>query len=270
MRAAPLARDRVDVVDVLGAEIEQELRDIGDQDALANTRLEVLGDVLVGAIDHRASRVEQQDLVDRLDLPGVEHHLLAVEDRDALVGEGREHRRLTDVDADRHVGRALGPEDVADLARGGAEQAGVRSDGAAQADHPGMDVLGTQPGTVQSMVLRRRPEVPDVGISAAGQQRVAGHLVAGPLPDVCARDVPDVVEVEEQDGSKVRGLERRACPREPVRPQPLDVPALFPVDVHRARRREPDGHRVASPLSVGMCRRSAVDGPGGVCRSVQS
>ena len=80
-----------------------------------------------------------------------------------------------------------------------AEQAGVRGDGAAQPDHPGVDVLLAQPRAVEPVVLGRRAEVPDVRVAAAGQERVAGHLVARPLADVGARDVADVVEVEQQD-----------------------------------------------------------------------
>ena len=95
------------------AEVEEELRDLGDELALADPGLQPLGDQLVGAVDHRAGRVEQRDLVDRLDLAGVEHHLLAVADGDALGLERGEHRRLDDVDAERHVGHALGLEDRA-------------------------------------------------------------------------------------------------------------------------------------------------------------
>ena len=97
-----------------------------------------------------------------------------------------------------------------DLAGGGPEEAGVRGDGAAQSDHAGVDVLLAQPRAVEPVVLGGRAEVPDVRIAAAGQQRVAGHLVAGPLADVGARDVADVVEVEEQDA---RRPPRRRAPR---------------------------------------------------------
>ena len=203
VRAAALARHRVDVVDVLRSEVEQVLRDVGDELALADPRLELLRDQLVGAVDHGACRVEQEDLVDRLDLAGVEHDLLAVEDGHARIGQGGQHRRLHDVDPDRHVRRALGLEDRRDLARGGPEQAGVRGHGAAQPDHPGMDVLRPHPRAVQAVVPGSRAEVPDVRIAAAGQERIAGHLVAGPLADVGARDVADVVEVEQQDGADV-------------------------------------------------------------------
>ena len=193
---------------------------------------------LVGAVDHRAGRVEQRDLVDRLDLARIEHDLLAVADRDALVGQRGQHRRLGDVHADRHVGDALGTQDRGDLARPRPEQAGVRGDRAAQADHAGVDVLLAQPRAVEPVVLGGRAEVPDVGVAAAGQQRVAGHLVARPLADVGARDVADVVEVEQQDCTQVGGRERRPGTGRPVGAQPVDVPALFPVDVHRAGRGE--------------------------------
>ena len=195
---------------------------------------------LVGAVDHRAGRVEQGDLVDRLDLAGVEHDLLAVADGDRRVlGQRGQHRRLDDVDADRHVGHALGLEDRRDLAGGRPEQAGVRGDRAAQADHPGVDVLRAQPRAVEPVVLGRRPEVPDVRIAAAGQQRVAGHLVARPLADVGARDVADVVEVEQQDGAEVRRRRaRRVRAAEPVGAQPVDVTSAPPSrrSSSRARR----------------------------------
>ncbi len=103
--------------------------------------LQPLRDELIRAVDHRARRVEQHDLVDRLDLAGVQHHLLAVTDDDALRLERRDHRRLDDVDTDRQVGHALSLEDGGDLPGGRAEQAGVGRNGAAQADHPGVDVL---------------------------------------------------------------------------------------------------------------------------------
>ena len=203
--------------------VEQELRDVRDELALADARLQLLGDQLVGAVDHRAGRVQQRDLVDRLDLAGVEHRLLAVADEDALVLERREHRRLDDVDADRHVGDALGPEDLGDLASGAGEEAGIRRDGAAQPDHPAPDVLGRQPRAVEAMVLGRRAEVPEVRLAAPRQQREAGHLVAGPLADVGARDVADVVEVEEQERADVASGERRLRSAEPVRPQPVGL-----------------------------------------------
>jgi hypothetical protein len=254
--AAPLAGDRVDVVDVLGPEVEQEVRHVGDELALADARLELLGDQLVGAVHHRAGRVEQHDLVDRLDLAGVEHHLLGVEHRDPLGLERRNHRRLGDVDAERHVEHALGLQDLADLAGGPPEQAGVRSHRATQPDHPGVDVVLRQPRAVQAVMLGGRAEVPDVGAAAARLERVARHLVAGPLADVRAGDVADVVEVEQQHGAEVGGVERGPGAAEAIGPEAVGVDALLPVDGHGSRRRERP-HRI---LPVGSLAIDDFDG----------
>jgi hypothetical protein len=243
VRAAPLAGHGIDVVDVLGSDVEQVLRDVGDELALADARLELLGDQLVGAVDHRARGVEQHDLVDGLDFPGVQHDLLRVEDADPLRFERREHGRLDDVDTERHVRSPLGLEDFLELSRRDPEKASIWGDRAAEPDHARMDVLLAQPRAVQAMVLRRRAEVPDVGIAAARQQRVSRHLVARPFPDMGARDIPDVVEVEEQDGPDVRRLQGRAGTPKPVASKALYVPALFPVHVHRTGRSEAGRHR---------------------------
>ena len=69
-----------------------------------------------------------------------------------------------------------------------------------------------QPRAVEAVVLGGRAEVPDVRLAAAGQQRVAGHLVARPLADVGAGDVADVVEVEEQQRAEVRRRQGAAWP----------------------------------------------------------
>ena len=129
------------------------------------------------------------------------------------------------------------------------EQAGVRGDGAAQPDHPGMDVLLAQPRAVEPVVLGRRPEVPDVRIAAARQQRVARHLVARPLADVGARDVADVVEVEQQDGAEVRGGQRVACPRRAVGRAAARRSSALPSRRSSSRARRVGRHR-RSPVLI--------------------
>ena len=70
VRAAPLARDRVDRLDELRAHLEQaRVRERHDV-ALADARLQRLEDVLVDAVDHRAGLRQQHDLVRALDLAG--------------------------------------------------------------------------------------------------------------------------------------------------------------------------------------------------------
>ena len=176
--------------------------------------LQRLGDVLVDAVDHRRRHVEQRQLVDALDLARLQHRLLAVAHLDAELLQLEQHRRLDDVDAERHVADALGVEQRLDLARRIAEQRDVGADGAAQAEQAGAAVVVVQPRRVQPVVLRRRAEVPDVGIAVAGEQRVARQLVARPLADHRARDVADVVLVEAQQRAQARTRRApRACAR---------------------------------------------------------
>ncbi len=106
MRIAALARDGVDRLDVVGAVAVEELVDLGDDVVLAHAGLELLVDQVIGAVDHGGGAVEQRDLVDDLDLARLQHHLLAVVDLEAGLLQFEHHRRLDDVDADRHVGDA--------------------------------------------------------------------------------------------------------------------------------------------------------------------
>ena len=141
-----------------------------------------------------------------------------------------------------------------DLAGGGPEQAGIRGDRAAQPDHPGVDVLRAQPRAVQPVVLGRRPEIPDVRVAAAGEQRVAGHLVARPLADVGARDVADVVEVEE------RGARRPPMPRAPRGPGRAGTSAAGrrssapPSRRSSSRGRRDGGITTRTPMQIGPRR----------------
>ena len=178
-----------------------------------------------------------------------------------------EHGRLHDVHADRHVGHALVAQDVGDLPGRAGEEAGLRRHRSPQPDHPAAHVLREQPRAVQAVVLRRRAEVPQVRLAAAGEEREARHLVARPLPDVGARDVADVVEVEDQQGAQLRCLERLADAVEPVVPQPLGVDALLPVDGLESRGADRSGGHLAAPLArsrragascAGLCSGTAI------------
>ena len=132
------------------------------------------GDVLVDAVDHRRRHVEQRQLVDVLHFARREHRLLAVAHLDAELLQLEHHRRLDDVDAERHVAHALGVEQRLDLARRVAKQHAVAADRAAQAQQPRAAVIVLQPRRVQPVVLRRRAEIPDVRIAVAGQQANSG------------------------------------------------------------------------------------------------
>ena len=138
------------------------------------------------------------------------------------------------VDAERLV---LKPE-LAQLVRDlRAEPVGdPRLDGhrAAHRRDAGAEVLLGQPRREQLVVAGGRAEVPEDRIGAAREQREARVLVARPLADVRARDVADVVRVEQQHRAELRGLERRLRAVEPLLAQAREVDALLPV--HRPRR----------------------------------
>ena len=115
VRAAPLARDRVDALDVLGAELEQPLADERDAFVLANARLQRLEEILVRRVDHRARHVQQRDLVGGLHHARVLHQRLPVDDRDPGRLERAQDGQLDDVDAERLAEQAALLELGADL-----------------------------------------------------------------------------------------------------------------------------------------------------------
>ncbi len=63
VRVAPLAGDRVDRLDLVGAHLVEPLVGQRDDLVLPDAGLERLDDVLVDAVDHRRGLVEQHDLV---------------------------------------------------------------------------------------------------------------------------------------------------------------------------------------------------------------
>src|SRR3954463_13067124 len=112
-----------------------------------------------------------------------------------------------------------------------------------EAEEAGPVVLGRDPLGVLLVVLDRRAEVPEHRVLAAGQQGVPDHLVAEGAADPRLRGVPDVVEVEEQEGAALAGLQRRLRPAQPVVAQPGEVDPLLVVDAHVSGRRQGARHR---------------------------
>ena len=103
-------------------------------------------DQVIGAVDHRGGAVEQRDLVGAFDLARFQHHLLAVRDLQPGLLQLEQHRRLDDVDADRHVGDAGFAEDRGDLLGVALHQAERGIHGAAQADEAGRQFSGASHG----------------------------------------------------------------------------------------------------------------------------
>ena len=230
--------DRVDGLDLVRAELVEALVGHGDDLVLPDAGLERLGDVLVDPVDHGGCLVEQQDLVEGLDAARVQHRLLGIHHTQALAFHLEEERRLDDVDADRHVRHAGLDEEGLDLLDRRLHQADRGSDRAAEAEEARAVVVLRRPLRVELVVLDRGPEVPEHRLLAAGQERVPDHLVAEGAADPGLGGVADVVEVEEQEGAALAGLERRLGPAEPVGAEPVEVDPGLVVDTHVAGCRD--------------------------------
>ena len=155
MWAAPLAGDRVDRFDVLGAHLVEPLVGEGDDVRLADSWLQCFEDVLVDAVDHRRCLREQDDLVLALDLASSQHHLLSVAYIDAGAGQLEEHLGLGHVDAERHAGHSLVLENVPDLAHRSGDQSRFGSDRAGQAGVATHAVRRIEPWRLQLVNPRR-------------------------------------------------------------------------------------------------------------------
>ena len=185
-----------------------------------------------------AAWFKQRDLVDVLDLAGIEHDLLAVDDPHARVLEREQHRGLGHVHADRRVRAAGLAQERHDLLGMRLHEAEARRDGAAHAEHAGPAVGRVEPVAIEPVVHRRRAEVPDDRLAAVGEQREAAELVALPLADLGAGDVADVVDVEQEQRAAFRVPQRLARPRQAVALQPAEIDPRLEIDPHPPRRRQ--------------------------------
>src|SRR5262249_13549131 len=84
-------------------------------------------------------------------------------------------------------------------------------------------------------------------LTGAREQRPARELVALPLADLGRGDVTDVVDVENEQRTKLGGFQRLAHAAQPVAVQPAVVDALLEVDTHGAERRQR-----AAPVETGI------------------
>ena len=136
MRRAALTRDRVDPLDVLGAEVVERLRDDPDGLVLTDARTQESVELLVCGIHHRRRLREQPDLVAGLDAARLHEQLLAVDDADALLLQREQDRKLDHVDAERLIRDAELLELALDLLRDAFGDFGIRSERAAEGGDP--------------------------------------------------------------------------------------------------------------------------------------
>ena len=89
VRAAAFAGDGVHAFHVLRSEVVEPFGDEPDRFVLAHARLHRFVEVVVRRVDHRRGVSQQRDFVLRLDLAGVRHQLLTVDDRRDLLSAAR-------------------------------------------------------------------------------------------------------------------------------------------------------------------------------------
>src|SRR6185295_3084115 len=109
-------------------------------------------------------------------------------------------------------------------------------DRAAETQQSGATMVMPKPRRVQPVVLRRRPEVPDIGISVAGEQAIPGELVACPFADDGAGRVADIVLVEAEERAQAGIRECGTRARETIVVQPAKIDPLLEIDLCMAGR----------------------------------
>ena len=222
---------------VVRAHLVQALVRQRDDLVLPHPGPEGFGDVGVRTVDHGGRGRQQGDLVLGLELPGVQHHLLAVPDVDLLFLQLEEGGDLGEVDADGLVSYAGLRQAVLDLGDLPGGEPGRGRGGAAHRGVGGDAVLRLEPRTVQPVVHGGRAEVPQHQFAGPGVQRVPAQLVPGPLADRDAGQIPDVVVVKDEQRTEARLLHRLLRTVQAVAAEPGEVDPFLEVDVHPARRR---------------------------------
>ncbi len=237
MGTAAFTGDRVDCLDELRAHAEEAGVGEGHDIALPDPRLEILEDVLIYAVDHRARLCQENDLIGALDFPGHHHRLLAVGDVEAFLLQGQKDPRLGHVDPERLRGDPLVTQHGCDLGRGTGVEATLRADGALQSGiAPDRILLVEHRRQLQTMGFGGRAEVPQPGPARPGDQRPALTLVERPIADLGGSRVPDVGSLEQQQGSQSVMVELLANPVETVRAKSFEIDSLLPIHSHDAWR----------------------------------
>ena len=174
MRIAALAGNGVHRLDVIRTMAIEKLVDLGDDVVLANAGFQFLMNEMIGAVDHGGGTIEKRDLVDVLDLARLQHHLLAVLHIEPCFLQFEHHRRLDDIDADRHLVAAGFLNERRDLLGVALHETECGVDGAAQTDQASLAILRLEPRRVELVVHGSRAEIPqDRIVAGASDERPA-------------------------------------------------------------------------------------------------
>ena len=255
VRAAALARDRVDALDELRPHVVEDLVDQRDALVLAEPGPHRPVELLVSGVDHHAGLVEQGDLVNGLDHPRLLQQLLAVDHLDPEPLQREQDRRLDRVDPERLAEQAPLLELGVDLLGDALGAPGGRVHRPAHGRDPGPRAAVAEPRVVELVMAGGGAEVPHDRLVVLRQEAEAVELVRGPGADVGRRDVADVRHVEAEQRPELRVGELLLRASEPLLAQAVEANPLLPVDAHRSVRAQ--SHRGASSVDRG-CKRLQV------------
>ncbi len=233
MRVAAIAGNGVDRFDLLRAELEEHVHGPGHDLVLAYARSQHPVDLVVDGVHDRRRMLEQRDLIVRLECPCPHHHGLSVCRLDALTLKRVQRLHVRQVDAERLIGEAAIRELSVDARGQRVRHPRLARHRAAHRGDAGLPARLWEPWRIEAVMLRRRPEVPQHRVALAGEQHTSRALVPSPFADVRARDVADVVLVEEQNGTEGGVAEGRSRLLQPLASKPCEVDSLLPVDRHR-------------------------------------
>ncbi len=205
VRIAALAGDGVHGFYILGTEIVEHLAYQTHGLVFAHARLHRTIEFVVSSVHHHGGRIQQRDLVSRLDKARFRHERLAIHYRDSFLLQSKENGQLDDVDPHRFFMQAAHFELDANLFRHIFRAPHLGRHGAAQHGDSGARPL-SEPGTMQLVVFRRRSEIPQNRLVVLRKQREAVGFVLRPCSNVCRRQVADVIHVEAEKGAHLRFL----------------------------------------------------------------
>ena len=155
MRAAALAGNGVDAFDVFRPQLVEDFVDERHAVIFADARFHVAIQLLVRGVHHRAGQREQRDFVFGLEHSRLLHHLLPVDDFDALLLQGEEDRQFDDVNGQRFVLQTAFDQFDIDFVGDGFRAPGFRGNRAAQQGWIGARTLfAVEPGAIKLMMAR--------------------------------------------------------------------------------------------------------------------
>ena len=160
MRIAPIARDRVDRLHLLGAHLEQQLVRARDDLVLVDAGPEHPVDLFVDRVDEPGRLVEECDLLGGLDLAGLEERPGTIGDVQPRALQRLDRDEVRHVNPERLAVKAELAQLVRDLLAEPVRDPGLDGHGTAHGRDAGTEVLRRKPRREQLMVARGRTEVP--------------------------------------------------------------------------------------------------------------